>query len=65
VELNYLPDLIKRIRNVSSNPSVFVMIGGRAINERNDLTNRFGADVCATDAANAVELARELLATTT
>jgi methanogenic corrinoid protein MtbC1 len=41
-----------------------VMIGGAAIHGRTDLSNRFGADAFAADAATAVELARELLATT-
>ncbi len=63
-ELNDLTDLISRIRAASYNPSVFVMIGGPAIHERTDLSNRFGADAFAADAASAVELARELLATT-
>ncbi len=63
-ELNDLTDLISRIRAASHNPSVFVMIGGPAIHQRTDLSNRFGADAFAADAATAVELARELLATT-
>ena len=63
-ELNDLTHLISRIRAASHNPSVFVMIGGPAIHQRTDLSNRFGADAFAADAASAVELARELLATT-
>ena len=63
-ELDGLSGLIARIREASHNPSVFVMIGGPAIHGRTDLSNRFGADAFAADAASAVELARELLATT-
>ena len=63
-ELDDLSGLIGRIREVSNNPSVFVMIGGAAIYGRTDLSNRFGADAFAADAASALELARELLATT-
>ena len=63
-ELDDLSGLIGRIRAASNNPSVFVMIGGPAIHGRTDLSNRFGADAFAADAASAVELARELLATT-
>lgn len=63
-ELDDLSGLIGRIREASNNPSVFVMIGGAAIYGRTDLSNRFGADAFAADAASALELARELLATT-
>ncbi len=63
-ELDGLSGLIARIREASHNPSVFVMIGGPAIHGRTDLSNRFGADAFAADAASAVELAKELLATT-
>ena len=63
-ELDDLSGLIGRIREASHNPSVFVMIGGAAIHGRTDLSNRFGADAFAADAASAVELARELLAIT-
>jgi methanogenic corrinoid protein MtbC1 len=64
-ELDDLSGLIGRIREASNNPSVFVMIGGAAIYGRTDLSsNHFGADAFAADAASAVELARELLATT-
>ena len=63
-ELDDLSGLIGRIREASHNPSVFVMIGGPAIHGRTDLSNRFGAAAFAADAASAVELAKELLATT-
>jgi len=63
-ELDDIAGLISRIREASHNPLVFVMIGGPAIHGRTDLSNRFGADAFAADAASAVELARELLATT-
>ena len=63
-ELDDLSGLIGRIREASNNPSVFVMIGGAAIYGRTDLSNRFGADAFAADATSAVELARDLLATT-
>ena len=63
-QLDELSTLIDRVRRASHNPSVLVMIGGPAIHGRSDHSHRFGADAFAADAASAVKIARELLATT-
>jgi MerR family transcriptional regulator, light-induced transcriptional regulator len=64
-QLDELSTLIDRLRQTSHNPSVFVMIGGPAIYERINIEKEVGADAFATDASKALELARELLATST
>lgn len=52
---------IRRVRQVSRNPDIRVMVGGSLITEDPSLAERIGADGYATDAASAVVAARQLL----
>ena len=56
-----LSKLISAIRTVSKNPQIYVLIGGRAINENPDLVAEVGADGTAVDAEAALELAAGLM----
>ena len=56
-----LSKLISAIRTVSKNPQIYVLIGGRAINENPDLVAEVGADGTAVDAEAALELAASLM----
>lgn len=58
-----LGNLIKAIRNVSANPHIVVMIGGRMINEHPGITSQVGADGTGADALAALELANSLVET--
>lgn len=57
-----LASLIVAIRNVSRNPNVRVMLGGRLLIEDPDLARRAGADGTASTALDALELAERLVA---
>lgn len=57
-----LASLIVAIRNVSRNPNVRVMLGGRLLVEDPDLARRAGADATAATAIDALELAERLVA---
>lgn len=52
---------IRRVRQVSRNPDIRVMVGGSLITEDPSLAERIGADGYATDASSAVAAARQLL----
>lgn len=56
-----LANLIKAMRNVSANPKVIVLVGGRMINENADLAIKVGADGTGSDALTALELAEALV----
>ena len=56
-----LANLIKAMRNVSANPSMVVLVGGRMINENPDLAIEVGADGTGADALSALELAETLV----
>jgi len=58
-----LGNLIKAIRNVSANPHIIVLIGGRMINEHPGITSQVGADGTGADALAALELANSLVET--
>ncbi len=53
--------LIRRIRTGSCNPAVRVMVGGVAFSRDGGLAEQVGADGTATDAAQAVNLAQQLV----
>lgn len=56
-----LANLIKAMRNVSANPRLVVLVGGRMINENPDLVDQVGADGTGADALGALELAENLV----
>lgn len=58
-----LGNLIKAVRNVSANPHITVLVGGRMINENPEIAEEVGADGTATDALAALELANALVRT--
>jgi len=58
-----LGNLIKAVRNVSANPHIMVLVGGRMINENPEIAEEVGADGTATDALAALELANALVRT--
>lgn len=60
--LDPLTPLISRLRAVSRNASVRVMVGGRAFSENPDRVAMVGADQTATDAREAVQTAARLFA---
>lgn len=60
-----LSNLIKAMRNVSANPHIIVLVGGRMINENPDLAIDVGADGTGADALAALELAENLITTST
>jgi methanogenic corrinoid protein MtbC1 len=58
-----LGNLIKAVRNVSANPHIIVLVGGRMINENPGVAIEVGADGTGADALAALELANSLLKT--
>lgn len=58
-----LSNLIKAVRNVSANPHIIVLVGGRMINENPGIAMEVGADGTGTDALAALELANSLVKT--
>jgi MerR family transcriptional regulator, light-induced transcriptional regulator len=58
-----LGNLIKAMRNVSANPNIIVLVGGRMINENPGMANEVGADGTGADALSALELAENLVKT--
>lgn len=56
-----LPSLIAALRNVSRNPRVCVMVGGRVFSADPDLAFKVGADATAKDAKIAPKLAENLV----
>ena len=61
VGLDPLRELISQVKRVSLNPAVKVMVGGPIFVEDSARAALLGADACATDARDAVRIARELL----
>lgn len=57
-------NLIKAVRNVSANPHIIVLVGGRMINENPDIAFEMGADGTGADALAALDLANSLVTTT-
>ncbi|WP_406855329.1 cobalamin-dependent protein [Alsobacter sp. KACC 23698] len=60
--LDSLPPLIRRLRRVSRNPNLRIVVGGAAFLERPELGVLIGADSTAIDAQSAVSVAQGLLA---
>jgi methanogenic corrinoid protein MtbC1 len=58
-----LANLIKAMRNISVNPHIIVLVGGRMINENPDLAIEVGADGTGADALAALALAEDLITT--
>ncbi len=58
-----LGNLIKAVRNVSANPHIIVLVGGRMINETPGIAEEVGADGTASDALAGLELANALVKT--
>jgi len=58
-----LGSLIKAMRNVSANPHIIVLVGGRMINAHPEMTSEVGADGTGADALAALELANGLVET--
>lgn len=58
-----LANLIKAIRNVSANPHIIVLVGGRMINENPGMAMEVGADGTGVDALAALECANSLVET--
>lgn len=58
-----LSNLIKAVRNVSANPHIIVLVGGRMINENPGMAMDVGADGTGADALSALELANALVKT--
>lgn len=58
-----LANLIKAVRNVSANPHIIVLVGGRMINENPSMAIEVGADGTGPDALAALEVANALLKT--
>jgi len=56
-------NLIKAVRNVSANPHIIVLVGGRMINENPGIAKQVGADGTGPDALAALELANSLVKT--
>ena len=56
-----LANLIKAVRNVSANPHIIVLVGGRMINENPGVAIEVGADGTGADALAALELANSLV----
>jgi methanogenic corrinoid protein MtbC1 len=54
-------NLIKAMRNVSANPNLFVLVGGRMINDNPSVAIEVGADGTAPDALAALELANSMV----
>jgi methanogenic corrinoid protein MtbC1 len=58
-----LSNLIRAVRNVSANPHIIVLVGGRMINENPEIAMAVGADGTGVDALAALELANSLVKT--
>ncbi|MBU7580143.1 MAG: cobalamin-dependent protein [Porphyrobacter sp.] len=58
-----LSNLIQAIRNVSANPHIIVLVGGRMINENPGMAVTVGADGTGADALTALETANALVET--
>jgi methanogenic corrinoid protein MtbC1 len=58
-----LSNLIKAVRNVSANPNIIVLVGGRMINENPGIAVEVGADGTGADALATLELANTLVET--
>ncbi len=58
-----LANLIKAVRNVSANPHIIVLVGGRMINENPGIAMEVGADGTGADALSALETANALVKT--
>lgn len=58
-----LSNLIRAVRNVSANPHIIVLVGGRMINENPGMAMEVGADGTGADALAALELANSLVKT--
>lgn len=58
-----LSNLIKAVRNVSANPHITVLVGGRMMNEKPGMAMEVGADGTGADALSALELANSLVKT--
>lgn len=56
-----LANLIRAVRNVSANPHIIVLIGGRMINENPSIAREVGADGTGADALSALDLANSLV----
>lgn len=56
-----LSDLINAVRSVSLNPKLFVLVGGRTINEDPALADLVGADGTAADGPTALALAERIV----
>jgi methanogenic corrinoid protein MtbC1 len=56
-----LGNLIKAVRNVSANPHIVVLVGGRMIIENPGVVSEVGADGTGADALAALELANALV----
>jgi MerR family transcriptional regulator, light-induced transcriptional regulator len=56
-----LGNLIRAVRNVSANPRIIVLVGGRMINENPGIAIEVGADGTGADALTALELANTLV----
>lgn len=56
-----VPDLVERIRRVSANPDVVVLVGGGTVVERPDLVAEIKADAVLCDAPRAVRAATSLV----
>jgi methanogenic corrinoid protein MtbC1 len=54
-------NLIKAVRNVSANPAIIVLIGGRMVNQNPDIVKEVGADGTGVDALAALDLANNLV----
>jgi methanogenic corrinoid protein MtbC1 len=60
-----LANLIKAVRNVSANPNIIVLVGGRMINQNPEIAVEVGADGTGSDALAALELADTLVKVST
>lgn len=58
-----LTNLIKAMRNVSANPDIVILVGGRMINKNPALVAEVGADGTGVDAIAALEMAENLVKT--
>lgn len=58
-----LANLIRAVRNVSANPHIIVLIGGRMVNENPGIVTDVGADGTGADALSALERANALVET--
>lgn len=56
-----LSNLIKAVRNVSANPHIIVLVGGRMLNENPEIAAEVGADGTGADALAALDLANALV----